>query len=592
MPFFRMVLPYSSGSLQGVELVGLCEESNNPFLLQPSQIVARAVRENSCRWLSENVSTKQFPDAFNQTILSPAEVEDTILHIYGVGLEMLVSAEFARETVGDLFVIKCALVRAMQLIQHLPEEASRKMCSNFHDCLWEIYNGLCQPESAQPVGPTSFNLWGQGFLKLARSYYVPTGEFCKAEYFECLSKSMEKFNQCLLLYKKLNVDPTQNREQLLDIVDALSGIGYAYLLKARATSDTAAKRQFLIAAKREFNKAEKFHPGANSTYNLASVCALLDQPDEAREWLTLCMKDGTLPKARFLLSDPDMAAIKNLPWFAAFTSAPQGASHNLLGASFLERSVTLTSLQATQQKVTTQASPRRALAHPSVPKPSSSSMPQPKELVTQVLQVRYTDNEELNDAITFDEDLNRLQASLLRDGLSIHTVAVMVLEVGKGKHQEATKEKKHQENRLRLNERIKSFGMKEKRDIPGDGNCQFYAISDQLFDTIEKGDNTRAEIIKWLRNNKDWKLSNGAVLWNFAYDQPWDEFCDELARDGIWGNHLTLVAAAEVFECHIQIISSVEGDNFVTDIMPTKLPQKKILLSHYAEYHYGSLMYC
>jgi hypothetical protein len=43
----------------------------------------------------------------------------------------------------------------------------------------------------------------------------------------------------------------------------------------------------------------------------------------------------------------------------------------------------------------------------------------------------------------------------------------MVLEVGKGKVQEAAKEKKHQENRVRLNERIKHFGMKEKREIPG-----------------------------------------------------------------------------------------------------------------------------
>lgn len=73
-------------------------------------------------------------------------------------------------------------------------------------------------------------------------------------------------------------------------MDALSGIGYAYLLKARASTDPAAKRQFLIAAKKEFNKAEKLQPSVNSTYNLASVCALLDQPDEAKVRAT---KNGT-----------------------------------------------------------------------------------------------------------------------------------------------------------------------------------------------------------------------------------------------------------------------------------------------------------
>jgi hypothetical protein len=62
---------------------------------------------------------------------------------------MLVAAEFARETVSDLFVIKCVLVRAMQLIQHLTQPASQEMCSNFHDCLWEVYNALCQPGTEQ-----------------------------------------------------------------------------------------------------------------------------------------------------------------------------------------------------------------------------------------------------------------------------------------------------------------------------------------------------------------------------------------------------------------------------------------------------------
>lgn len=36
------------------------------------------------------------------------------------------------------------------------------------------------------------------------------------------------------------------------------------------------------------------------------------------------------------------------------------------------------------------------------------------EPVTNVIQIRYSDDEELNNAITYDEDLNRLQASLLR----------------------------------------------------------------------------------------------------------------------------------------------------------------------------------
>jgi len=33
---------------------------------------------------------------------------------------------------------------------------------------------------------------------------------------------------------------------------------------------------------------------------------------------------------------------------------------------------------------------------------------------------------------------------------------------------------------------------------------------------------------------------------DFVHDKTWAEYCDELARDGIWGDHLTLSAAAEV----------------------------------------------
>lgn len=145
MPFFAMVLKATSGSLEGVELEVLCHEDANPFLLRPSQIVSRMVRENSCLWVRDNVSTKQFPDDYSTTVLTQAELEDTILHMYGLGLEMLVAAEYARETISDLFVIKCVLVRAMQLIPHLLQQSSQEMCNNFHDCLWEIYNALCQP---------------------------------------------------------------------------------------------------------------------------------------------------------------------------------------------------------------------------------------------------------------------------------------------------------------------------------------------------------------------------------------------------------------------------------------------------------------
>lgn len=68
------------------------------------------------------------------------------------------------------------------------------------------------------------------------------------------------------------------------------------------------------------------------------------------------------------------------------------------------------------------------------------------------------------------------------------------------------------------------------------------------------------------------------------------------------GDHLTLIAAAEVFNARIVIVSSIPGDNFVVEINPIKshvasedgtvkiVPAMHLLtLSHFAEFHYGSV---
>eukprot|EP01126_Amoeba_proteus_P042458 TRINITY_DN4615_c0_g1_i4.p1 TRINITY_DN4615_c0_g1~~TRINITY_DN4615_c0_g1_i4.p1 ORF type:complete len:303 (-),score=66.02 TRINITY_DN4615_c0_g1_i4:48-956(-) len=300
-----------------------------------------------------------------------------------------------------------------------------------------------------------------------------------------------------------------------------------------------------------------------------------------------------LPTPKYLQQDDDLDFVRNYEWFDTFLVENSKASENILGTSFLERSVTLScivehlqhqSLLQVQQEVIPQDPPQHL--------PSPQLQQQFTRPSTEVTQVRYTDDDELNDAITYDEDLNKLQASLLREGLSMRTVTGMILEVGLAKHQVVAFEKKIDENRRRLNERLSNAGMKEKCPIPGDGNCQFYSLSDQLYDTIDRSAEIRHRVVEWLRVNKDWELSNGAVLWNFACDQPWDLFCDELSRDGIWGNHLTLFAASEIYGVSIQVISSVEGSNYITDINPTVVRNyKKMLLSHCAEEHYGSLTF-
>lgn len=59
------------------------------------------------------------------------------------------------------------------------------------------------------------------------------------------------------------------------------------------------------------------------------------------------------------------------------------------------------------------------------------------------------------------------------------------------------------------------------------------------------------------------------------------------------GDHLTLIAAAEIFRKSIIVVSSIPNEHYLLEIHPTidnKGPSTgKIYLSHLTEFHYGSV---
>jgi hypothetical protein len=102
-----------------------------------------------------------------------------------------------------------------------------------------------------------------------------------------------------------------------DYIEAISGIGYCTFLLGRATREQVTisilmsfihstiiicimgnenvihllfpldviqneRRQLFLEAKKYFNQAEAMKPSCNTTYNLACLCSLLNQPDECR----------------------------------------------------------------------------------------------------------------------------------------------------------------------------------------------------------------------------------------------------------------------------------------------------------------------
>jgi hypothetical protein len=75
-----------------------------------------------------------------------------------------------------------------------------------------------------------------------------------------------------------------------------------------------------------------------------------------------------------------------------------------------------------------------------------------------------------------------------------------------------------------------------------DSNCtppipQFRALSDQLYQTPDHHEFVREQIISQLKTNRD------------AYDgyvpMAYDDYLEKVARNGEWGDHVTLQAAAD-----------------------------------------------
>jgi len=149
----------------------------------------------------------------------------------------------------------------------------------------------------------------------------------------------------------------------------------------------------------------------------------------------------------------------------------------------------------------------------------------------------------------------------------------------------------------RMKERLEKHGFVEKLVVP-DGNCQMRALADQIHGDEKYHNDVRSKIMSWLSNNEKYKVddSGTTTLGDFIdRDQypKWMSYVSYMSRNGSWGDHITLVAASEVYGVKIGIISNVEdhgAGQYLTYILPRNIkPTKSVNLSHWHEMHYNSL---
>ncbi|XP_068667103.1 OVARIAN TUMOR DOMAIN-containing deubiquitinating enzyme 12-like [Aristolochia californica] len=132
----------------------------------------------------------------------------------------------------------------------------------------------------------------------------------------------------------------------------------------------------------------------------------------------------------------------------------------------------------------------------------------------------------------------------------------------------------------RLLQRLNVYGLYELK-VSGDGNCQFRALSDQMYKSPDYHKYVRKEIVKQLKGFRS--LYEGYVPMKYK------TYYKKMSKLGEWGDHLTLQAAADKFGAKICLLTSFRDTCFIEILPQLQPPQRELWLSFWSEVHYNSL---
>ena len=91
-------------------------------------------------------------------------------------------------------------------------------------------------------------------------------------------------------------------------------------------------------------------------------------------------------------------------------------------------------------------------------------------------------------------------------------------------------------------------------EIKPDGNCLFRAVAHQVIGDQEQHAAFRAEAVKYMRNNKEQFFDNFIVG-----DKARDDYCNEMEKDGTWGDHIALSAMARLLRLNVRVHRADSG---------------------------------
>ncbi|KAG9148894.1 hypothetical protein Leryth_022733 [Lithospermum erythrorhizon] len=131
-----------------------------------------------------------------------------------------------------------------------------------------------------------------------------------------------------------------------------------------------------------------------------------------------------------------------------------------------------------------------------------------------------------------------------------------------------------------ISSRLATYGLAEMQ-IEGDGNCQFRALADQLFQNQDYHKHVRKEVYKQLKHSR--KLYEGYVPMKYR------RYIKTMKKLGEWGDHVTLQAAADRFGAKICVVTSFRDASYIEILPKDRNFSRVVWLSFWSEIHYNSL---
>ncbi|KAM7258401.1 hypothetical protein ACFE04_014142 [Oxalis oulophora] len=111
----------------------------------------------------------------------------------------------------------------------------------------------------------------------------------------------------------------------------------------------------------------------------------------------------------------------------------------------------------------------------------------------------------------------------------------------------------------RLLDRLQVYDLVECK-VQGDGNCQFRALSDQFYRTPEHHEFVRQQVVS--------QLESCPETYEGYVPMAYNDYLEKMSKNGEWGDHVTLQAAADSYGVKILVITSFKDTCYI-EILPS-----------------------